>query len=428
MRVVLSCVAIALTLAGTGAPAYGQTRVLMVDFDDVGFDLLRETETPTLDWLKQHGRFYTQFTAAPLCSPTRAMIQTGAYPSHPSLLLGQVVLHEKKWAMPTEPLIPIAQLVADAGYSTAKVGKWHLGGAKLVKHPIECGWQSYRGCIANLQQDPKGYFAFPKATDGGTSVATDAYITTDETSDALAFVREGVDLVSLSYHAPHRPWHEPPAHLHSVAPIRTDRDRARAALQAADTEFSRLASEALARGYLLIVYSDNGTPASIGGKKGGMSDSAVVVPLWVCGNGVVPGIDTSPIGAVDLYATIAGAFGVPSGSDTRGPSSRSMVMSMLGLRGPREITYSERFRGLGQDPRKERIGKQPDWIQMARGRRYKLHRLVVTGDERLVDVIMDPDETVDLLQSELTESASKALTRLRAELDVHLPGEVSGSR
>ena len=57
--------------AGGATSAFGTpARMLVVDIDDVGFDLLRETPTPTLDALERGGRLFTSFTTAPTCSPT----------------------------------------------------------------------------------------------------------------------------------------------------------------------------------------------------------------------------------------------------------------------------------------------------------------------------------------------------------------------
>jgi len=194
-----------------------------------------------------------------------------------------------------------------------------------------------------------------------------AYVTTDTTEDALACVRGGVDLISVSYHAPHSPWHVPPAHLHSIAPILSDRDRARAMLQAADRELGRLLAEALPRGYTVFVFMDNGTAQALGGRKGTVFDGGVRVPCLAAGPLVAPGVEDTPCGVVDLYSTILAVFGIPGdGGPHMGPHSRSLLPLLQGQPEPRRWCYAERWTPVGSDPR---FGVTP-WARAVRGTRY----------------------------------------------------------
>ena len=379
-----------------GTPA----RMLIVDIDDVGFDLLRETPTPTLDALERGGRMFTAFTTAPTCSPTRAMFHTGARCSHPDLLVGQIFNADTTAVMPTAPLVTLPRLLSDTGYSTSKIGKWHLSGYPNPDHPRDSGYDHYSGHIANVQSGAsETYWEYPKVVDGTIFPrAPRPYITTAETDDAISAVRSGVEFVSVSYHAPHGPWHEPPAHLHTQVNIGSDRARARAMLEALDTELRRLLAEALPLGYTTVVFADNGTASQVGGQKATMYDGGVICPLWVFGPGISPGVDANPIGAVDLYATVALWFGVPagigSGEPRRGPDSRSFLPAWRGFDIARRWTYSERFRQLGEDPRTS--GAQ--WRRMVRSRRYKLvHDDDFVGQRRFHDLHTDPDEAVNLL-------------------------------
>ncbi|MEM1451298.1 MAG: sulfatase-like hydrolase/transferase [Planctomycetota bacterium] len=382
------------------------TRVLVVDLDDVGYDLLADTPTTTLDWIAAHGRMFTSFVTAPQCTPTRAMMHLGAYPSHPDVLMGGALLATSSFEMPTAPLVPLGTLVASAGRTTAKVGKWHLGSRTSLDHPGRCGWQHYAGVISNLDGPDERYRRFLKVVNGTTLGVVDRYLTTDETDDAIACVRAEYDLVSLSYHAPHRPWHDPPAHLHSVSPLLGNRDRARAMLQACDRELGRLLREALPRGYTVLVFCDNGTAMPIGGEKGTVREGGVVVPLWAIGPGVAPGVDDARIGAVDLYATIAELLGVPAGGATRGPHSASFARALAGGPLERRWAYTEKFQLTGQDPRTSGA----TWVRAVRGERYKLHASGVAPQfaMALYDLANDPAEANDLLAAPSLEPAAQA--------------------
>lgn len=94
-------------------------------------------ETPQIDQLARESvRFTNAYAGAPVCSPSRAAILTGKSPARLHLtqwIPGTFYPHKKLLEAPT-PLhlgleIPtIAKMLKDAGYKTAAIGKWHLGG------------------------------------------------------------------------------------------------------------------------------------------------------------------------------------------------------------------------------------------------------------------------------------------------------------
>jgi arylsulfatase A-like enzyme len=101
-------------------------------------------ETPNIDKLAKRGtKFNNAYTASPVCSPTRASIMTGKYPSktfHTDWFgAPQPWNYQKHWTA-KKPLIPaeynpnleleeytLAEAFKDAGYKTFFAGKWHLG-------------------------------------------------------------------------------------------------------------------------------------------------------------------------------------------------------------------------------------------------------------------------------------------------------------
>ncbi len=127
-RYFIGVVVSALTLSLNAAD---RPNVLLIYADDLGsVDLncygATDLVTPHLDSLAERGVRFTQFySAAPVCSPSRAALLTGRYPQRAGVP-GNVSSSAGHAGMPTSQTT-LAELLAPAGYYTAHVGKWHLG-------------------------------------------------------------------------------------------------------------------------------------------------------------------------------------------------------------------------------------------------------------------------------------------------------------
>jgi arylsulfatase A-like enzyme len=166
--------------------------VVFILADDLGvYDLSlygsRFHETPNIDALAKRGMKFTQaYSANPLCSPTRASILTGLYPSRigitePLCHNEEVVLKkelEKSAASKHKALTAVtltrlkteyytlAEAFKDHGYSTAHFGKWHLGAEPYS--PLEQGFDIDIPHTPAPSPLPKGFFyPFPVWQDYG---------------------------------------------------------------------------------------------------------------------------------------------------------------------------------------------------------------------------------------------------------------------
>jgi len=122
-------------------PTVGKLNVVLILADDLGWTDLAcfgsdLHETPHLDRLAREGMKFTQnYSACPVCSPTRAALMTGKYPARlritdwiPGLIPDNPKLLVPDWSKQL-PLTEttIAKIFQTAGYRTASIGKWHLG-------------------------------------------------------------------------------------------------------------------------------------------------------------------------------------------------------------------------------------------------------------------------------------------------------------
>jgi len=115
----------------SAAPPDRRPNVILIYTDDQGsVDMncygAKDLITPNMDALASRGIRFTQFySAAPVCSPSRAALLTGRYPQRAGLATNA---GSRKGArgMPAEQ-VTIAEMMKAAGYVTGHVGKWHLG-------------------------------------------------------------------------------------------------------------------------------------------------------------------------------------------------------------------------------------------------------------------------------------------------------------
>lgn len=117
------------SLVMSALAAQAATNFIVVLCDDLGYGDLscygnKEYKTPHVDRLAKEGVRFTDFYAAPACTPTRASLLTGCYPVRVGL--PQVLNPDSPSGLNPEEET-IAELLKKRGYATAIVGKWHLG-------------------------------------------------------------------------------------------------------------------------------------------------------------------------------------------------------------------------------------------------------------------------------------------------------------
>jgi len=122
---------LAAAIQGGLTAAEQRPNVILIYTDDQGsIDTnvygAKDLITPHMDGLAHDGVRFTQFySAAPVCSPSRAAMLTGRYPQRARLSSNAGSKPGGK-GMPSEQ-VTIAEMMREAGYTTGHIGKWHLG-------------------------------------------------------------------------------------------------------------------------------------------------------------------------------------------------------------------------------------------------------------------------------------------------------------
>jgi len=179
---------------------------------DVGCFGSKFYETPNIDRLASEGMKFTDaYAACPVCSPTRGSILTGKYPARLGItqwIGGPDQPTEYKHFLDLEE-VTIAEALKEAGYSTAFVGKWHLGNKPY--YPTEQGFDVNIG--GDSSGAPPTYFypykagkrALEEMPAGGEE---GEYLTDRLTDEAIKWLdanRSKPFLLYLSHYAVHTP-------------------------------------------------------------------------------------------------------------------------------------------------------------------------------------------------------------------------------
>lgn len=206
-----------LGLAGLSLDAFAKSEKLPnfafiladdLGYQDVGCYGSPLIKTPNLDRMASEGmRFTDYYAAAPVCTPSRAALMTGCYPLRVSL--PNVINHSSKIGISSDE-ITIAQLLKTRGYSTACIGKWHLGWQKQFL-PTRHGFDYYFGLPYSNDMDPVDFrtplFRNEEIIEQPVVQET---LTERYTDEAIKFItkhKDGPFFLYLPHTFPHVPLH-----------------------------------------------------------------------------------------------------------------------------------------------------------------------------------------------------------------------------
>ena len=150
-------VVLVILLAASTAQAADQPNIVLIFADDMGYGDLGcfghpTIATPNLDRMAAEGMKLTQFhVASSVCTPSRAGLLTGRLPIRSGLT--RVFIPQSPGGIPDEE-VTIAELLQDVGYTSACIGKWHLGRPDRYL-PLNHGFDYYFG-IPHSSRESRG--------------------------------------------------------------------------------------------------------------------------------------------------------------------------------------------------------------------------------------------------------------------------------
>ncbi len=269
----LATLAASATLAG-GGTAQAQTQqpniVYIVADDlgwkDVGFNGCADIQTPNLDKLAQEGVKFQQFYAQPMCTPTRAALMTGRYPFRYGLQT-IVIPGPAGYGLDTNEFL-LPQCLKDAGYTTAIIGKWHLGHADLKYWPKQRGFDyQYGAMIGELDYYTHSDAGVLDWFRNNKPVKEKGYTTQLIGSDAVKYINgqsAGKPFyLYLAFNAPHTPYQAPKDYIDRYKNIADPTRRTYAGMVACmDEEIGKVVAaldqKGLRENTLIVFQSDNG--------------------------------------------------------------------------------------------------------------------------------------------------------------------------
>ncbi|HEY2015437.1 MAG TPA: sulfatase, partial [Bryobacteraceae bacterium] len=286
--------------------------VILILCDDLGYGDLgcygSKIRTPNLDRLAAEGVRFTNFCSAdPVCSPSRAALLTGRYPTRVGV--PRVLFPQDQDGLSLDETT-IAAMLKPRGYKTMCVGKWHLGRTAPYL-PTSRGFDEYLGIPYSNDMTPRVLLHNDQVVEETANLET---LTERYTDQARKFITESKASPFFLY-MPHTFPHIP------LAASPRFRGKSNEGLYGDVVEeidwsvgevLKTLKQNALDQNTLVLFSSDNGpwyqgSPGKLRGRKNTTYEGGVREPFIARWTGKIPAGRTSNALAsmMDVFPTVA---------------------------------------------------------------------------------------------------------------------------
>lgn len=362
LRKVFSIVVLVISLSAIAFRAISQNNsvkpnVIYILCDDlgygeVGYNGQKIIQTPELDRLAANGmRFTNHYCGNAVCAPSRASLLTGKHPGHAYIRANSPGYPDGQTPIPADAET-MGKLMQRAGYTTASIGKWGLGGFHNTGNPNQQGFDLFYGYTD--QRKAHNYYPAYLWLNGEKQVLNNEggeendYSHDLFTEKAISFIqthREKPFFLYLAYCIPHVKWQIPDLAQYADKDWPKNMKIQAAMVSRMSRDVGRivelLQEAGIAENTLLIFNSDNGahgkggtleffkTSGELRGKKRQMYDGGVRSPMFAYWPGKVPaGTVSDHISAFwDMLPTLSELTAEPIVGETDGIS---MLPTLLG--------------------------------------------------------------------------------------------------
>ncbi len=304
--------------------------VVVLLADDLGFKDVGcyggPVKTPALDGLAAGGtRFSDFYSGCAVCSPSRATLLTGR--NHIRTGVYSWISDAGQRSHLLEREVTLAEVLKQAGYATAHVGKWHLGlpTEKFQKPtPAAHGFDYWFATWNNAEPSHRNPRSFIRNGDPvGEIEGYSCQIVVDEAISWLDNHRaQGKPFfLNVWFHEPHAPIAAPDDIVSVYGGLKDQAAIYSGTIDNTDRAIARLLAKlkeiAPAEDTLVAYFSDNGSyrrdrVGHLRGSKGTNWDGGIRVPGIFSWPGTIAAgqVESIPAGIVDLLPTVCGLFGI----------------------------------------------------------------------------------------------------------------------
>ena len=367
--------------AFTEKPASQRPNILLIIVDDLGYGELGcqgnpQIPTPNIDAIAKNGiRFTSGYVSAPNCSPSRAGLLTGKYQTRFGYENNPIGAKndEPGYGLPTDQKT-MAEILHNTGYTTAMIGKWHLGGTAKY-HPMRRGFDEFLGFLheghsyayptwkgvtsmlrrLSLPDGSKGrwtngntiyytsmgyneppYDANNPILRGSQPVEESSYLTEAFANEAISFIDRKKDqpfFLEVAFNSVHSPMQAKNEDLAGLSGIEDIQRKIFAGMlinmdRGIGRIIQKLRDSGLEDNTIIIFISDNGGPTReltssnlpLRGEKGNLYEGGIRIPFMIQWKGHIPSgkIYENPVISLDILPTVAVAAGAEFPQDIDG--------------------------------------------------------------------------------------------------------------
>ena len=408
--------------------ATDKPNILFIMADDLGKEFISSygaanIKTPNIDALAEHGMQFTNAYSMPQCTPTRVTLLTGKYPWRTGWV--------NHWDVPRWGVgyfdwkqrenKTVANIMKEMGYVTCAAGKWQVNDFRIEPNAMEKHgfdqWAMWTGSETNNPGSGRRYADPYINTREGSKTYEGAFGPDVFTDYLIDFMERHKDEPMFLYYPmvlPHGPFVPTPDEPY----LEGNQERFEGMVRYIDKLVGRLVESLdnldILNKTIVIFTTDNGSPGGMMGKidgrnvKGGkaaLEEPGTAIPFIVSCPGIVPEavVTDALTDFTDLLPTFTelGGGKVPDDITIDGVSIAPLIL------GKKEDTDREWIMSMGRFPaildEKGIRGRDDFASRVIRDKRYKVWVSEEKEITRLHDLLKDPWEENNLVNSEITE-------------------------